>query len=567
MLAAPRVAWTPPPGRERRWGVFLPLYALRTERSRRRGIADLADLGALFDWLHRRGGDAVVSLPLLAAQLDRVGDAPAEYSPYAPLSRRAWNELYADLDDLPRRRAASADPARRSGPRSGPPAGLPGGLGLEAGAARRGGRRPSSQPAGTATPAIAASSSPSRVAARYARFRAVAARHGADWRAWPERFRHPGRRRRWAVGRRGPGRGRALPPLRPVGDGASAGRRWPSGSRAVASSSPSTCRSAPTPTASTSGTTRTASWAMPVSAPRPTSSSRSARTGGSRRCTPSGPGRPVTATCAPASSTTSATPGCSASTTSSASSACSGCGRARWRPGGAYVRYPREELFACLTLAAAERGAMVVGENLGTVPVEVDQALARHRVLGTYVLQFAWEDLLGRRLPAARRGRGRHVRDPRHGDLRGDLVGRRSGRPPRPRAARRRRAGHRGTATGRAAPGGDRLVGPRPTTPARPPSCRAPPGRWRTAPPPSSSSTPRTAGSRRGPRTCPARPTSVRPNWRLTAAHPLEAWDELPGVLDTVDTLAAARPRPGSHHPAGRRQSERWRWHAWPVGR
>ena len=221
VLAAPRVAWTPPPGRERRWGMFLPLYALRTERSRRRGIADLADLGALFDWLDHRGGDAVVSLPLLAAQLDRVGDALAEYSPYAPLSRRAWNELYADLDDLPGA-TASADPG-------GAPA--PGADGLLDYPAVWAWKRERLAAAAGAFFAAGGDRDPGYrrfvesfpLAARYARFRAVAARHGADWRAWPERLRHPDGGGGGAVGRREPGRGRALPPLRPVGDGASAG--------------------------------------------------------------------------------------------------------------------------------------------------------------------------------------------------------------------------------------------------------------------------------------------------------------------------------------------------------
>ncbi|MPY95306.1 MAG: 4-alpha-glucanotransferase, partial [Acidimicrobiia bacterium] len=91
VLAAPTVPHEPA---GRRWGVFLPLHALRTARTQ--GVGDLADLGRLFDWAHERGAAAVVTLPLLATWLDH----PAEVSPYSPVSRRAWNELYLDLDGL-----------------------------------------------------------------------------------------------------------------------------------------------------------------------------------------------------------------------------------------------------------------------------------------------------------------------------------------------------------------------------------------------------------------------------------------------------------------------------------
>ncbi|MPY95305.1 MAG: hypothetical protein GEV08_20305 [Acidimicrobiia bacterium] len=62
--------------------------------------------------------------------------------------------------------------------------------------------------------------------------------------------------------------------------------------------------------------------------------------------------------------------------------------------GGCYVRYPTEELFALTCLEAWRRGATLVGENLGTVPMEVHEALARHGVLGTWVQQAFWWGLL-----------------------------------------------------------------------------------------------------------------------------------------------------------------------------
>ncbi len=55
---------------------------------------------------------------------------------------------------------------------------------------------------------------------------------------------------------------------------------------------------------------------------------------------------------------------------------------------GVYVRYPRDELFAVLAVEATRADAVVVGEDLGTVPDEVRDALQRHGILGMYVSQF-----------------------------------------------------------------------------------------------------------------------------------------------------------------------------------
>jgi 4-alpha-glucanotransferase len=55
---------------------------------------------------------------------------------------------------------------------------------------------------------------------------------------------------------------------------------------------------------------------------------------------------------------------------------------------GMYVRYPAEELYAILTLEAHRAGALVVGEDLGTVPRYVRRAMERHGVLRSYVLEL-----------------------------------------------------------------------------------------------------------------------------------------------------------------------------------
>jgi 4-alpha-glucanotransferase len=55
---------------------------------------------------------------------------------------------------------------------------------------------------------------------------------------------------------------------------------------------------------------------------------------------------------------------------------------------GAYVSYPREEILAVIAAAATTAGVTIVGENLGTVPLEVAEAFERWDMLGMYEEQF-----------------------------------------------------------------------------------------------------------------------------------------------------------------------------------
>ena len=81
-----------PKPRGKTWGIFVPLYAARTRRSWDGG--DLTDLAAYREWVASLGGAVVAILPILAAM-------PGERSPYSPASRLFWNEQYLDPERLP----------------------------------------------------------------------------------------------------------------------------------------------------------------------------------------------------------------------------------------------------------------------------------------------------------------------------------------------------------------------------------------------------------------------------------------------------------------------------------
>jgi len=95
IIAAPLKAYVPSDKKSRIWGVFLPLYALYSNKSW--GIGDFSDMETLITWVAGMGGHVIATLPVLSTFLNDI----YEPSPYLPVSRQLWNELYLDVAKIP----------------------------------------------------------------------------------------------------------------------------------------------------------------------------------------------------------------------------------------------------------------------------------------------------------------------------------------------------------------------------------------------------------------------------------------------------------------------------------
>jgi 4-alpha-glucanotransferase len=348
VISAPRLAWRRP-GAHRSWGVGAQLAALRSSRSR--SLGDLRDLESLSQWIGERGGDLVALLPLLPTFNSR----PAEPSPYSSVSRLFWSELMLDLEAAPRKGSPTTlDVTRADAEVRAALAGLP----------------------------VPNANLLDDELVRYARFRGAQKRLGRNWRAWPaaaragalawddidadeERFhlvaqtlaRSQLSELRARLERRGVRLGLDLA----VGVHPDGYDPWSRQSLFAEGMSVG----APPDQGFPSGQDWGFSPVLPEASRREGHQYLAASI--AHQMAPAGLLR-VDHIMA--------------------------WTRLYWIPHGmglhqgTYVSYPAEELFAILTLESHRHRCEVVGENLGTVPREIDTALPRHKIWGMYLAQF-----------------------------------------------------------------------------------------------------------------------------------------------------------------------------------
>jgi 4-alpha-glucanotransferase len=349
VIAAPERSWRRPEG-GRSWGVGAHLAACRSGRSR--SLGDLRDLDALVRWVRGHGGDLVTLLPLLPT----FNAEPAEPSPYSPVSRLFWSELFLDLGEAHR---PSPAPQRLDVTRAD----------AEVRAALAGYEEPEA-------------SSLDEELLHYARFRGAQRRMGRNWRDWPgaarsgtltadqvdgaeERFhliaqtlaRRQLRDVRQRVEREGARLGLDLA----VGVHPDGYDPW----------------------------SRQALFAdgMSVGAP-PDAGFPSGQDWGFSPVLPERSRREGHQYIARSIAHQAELAGVLRIDHIMAWT------RLYWIPHGfglhegTYVSYPADELFAVLTLESHRHRCEIVGENLGTVPREIDEALPRHGIRGMYLVQF-----------------------------------------------------------------------------------------------------------------------------------------------------------------------------------
>lgn len=366
------------------WGVFLPLYALRTARSW--GAGDFSDLETLAEWTAGLGGGVVGTLPLLASFLDE----PFEPSPYAPASRLFWNELYIDPRRLPEMEDCAAARRLMESPdflrevevlRAAPRVDYARLMALKRRVLEELAHRFFTHP-GSRRAEFDRFVAGKAELETYAAFRAVGDRRGEPWQSWPERLREGTLApadydeedrdyylwTQWAAEqqvaalakearRRGPGLYLDLP----LGVHGSAYDVWRERDLFAEGAS----AGAPPDAFFTKGQ----NWGFPPLQPE--------------RLRERGYSHLID---------------CLRHHLSHAGilriDHVMQLHRLFWIPqgmdagGGVYVNYPAEELYAVLSLESHRNQAMIVGENLGTVPPEVYEAMDRHDVLGMYVVQY-----------------------------------------------------------------------------------------------------------------------------------------------------------------------------------
>ncbi|HET9255707.1 MAG TPA: 4-alpha-glucanotransferase [Pseudonocardiaceae bacterium] len=175
VLVAPPALPEPPHA----WGWMVQLYALRSSSSW--GIGDLADLRDFVSWAaSAHGAGAVLVNPLHAV----TPTHPVQPSPYSPSSRRFVNPLYLRVTDIASYRGASADlRAEVDALWQGAPGDL---IDYDAvWRAKQAALELLWRAEGTPRPVMSAG------LRDFATFCALAQQHGPRWSLWPETMRHP----------------------------------------------------------------------------------------------------------------------------------------------------------------------------------------------------------------------------------------------------------------------------------------------------------------------------------------------------------------------------------------
>jgi 4-alpha-glucanotransferase len=368
VLVAPPTLPEPP----RTWGWMLQLYALHSAGSW--GIGDLADLREFIRWTATtHGGGAVLVNPLHAV----TPTSPVQPSPYSPSSRRFVNPLYLSITGIASYR--HGDPTLRA----------------EVDALRipSGGERIDYEAVWQAKRAALellwrAEGAPHPVMSDglrdFATFCALAERHGPRWSCWPDELRHPTTAsadpdrvafHAWVqqqcteqlAATSDAARGMAIGVVHDLAVGVD-----PEGADAWALQdvlAAGVTVGAPPDTFNQQGQ----DWGLPPWRP-----DRLAATGYAayrdmlRAVLAHADGLRIDHV--------------------------AGLWRLWWVPPGAspaqgtYVHYDAEAMLAALALEAHRAGAVVIGEDLGTVEPEVSEALAAQRMLGCAVLWFTRDE-------------------------------------------------------------------------------------------------------------------------------------------------------------------------------
>jgi len=362
IIAAPVEAWRRP-GSHRSWGVGTHLAALRSRRSR--SLGDLRDLESLCRWVREQGGDLVTVLPILPT----FNCDPPDPSPYSPVSRLFWSELILDLEGAHR------------------PAGDVTALDVTRGDAE--------VRAALAQHPVPDTALQDGELVRYAHFRGAQKRLGRNWRNWPasaragrlgvehldaeeERYHLVAqtlvRRQLHDLRERLDRDGMRLGLDLAVGVHPDGYDPW---SRQELFGDGMSVGAPPDP-----GFPSGQDWGFSPVLPE------ASRREGHRYLAASIAHQARLAGVLRVDHIMAWT-------------------RLYWIPHGmglhegTYVSYPAEELFAILTLESHRHHCEVVGENLGNVPPEIDEALPRHRIWGMYLAQFQdWSGKDGGDFPA-----------------------------------------------------------------------------------------------------------------------------------------------------------------------